>query len=334
MAEKADADQIRAVLAARAQSLVLGPRQWWMDYAFHVTDVQNAVGILTEGRLFSRRGAISRNLMKVENADIEVIKKSSERTDTLARLYFRPRNPFHYDTEGCRPIARRHSSRAHTPLPVFFLFDLPELLVEEGTLYTNGWGASDSVQLRGDARGLESMNWKDIYSLGSMGTDPARKGELKFFRMAEVVVRDHLTLEHLSAVVCRTPPERDTLLTLLPDNIRDQWRKHIRISARPNLFELHWTYLQSVQWVAELILFNFSLSQTPGPFDVQILFTDLATGRALNPIKFQRIIAPPNLTLRVNAAKFHRLYAEVFLDGALVYAGTLDSKSLLTDSAG
>lgn len=332
MAERADADQIRAELSARAKSLDLGSRQWWMDYAFHVTDVQNAAGILAEGRLYCRKQATGRHLMKVENADVGIIKKSAERTDTLARLYFRPRNPFHFDTEGCRPIARRHSSGAHTAVPVFFLFDLAKLLTQQGTEYTNGWGASDSVQLRGDANGLRSMNWRDIYSLGSMGTDPARKGDLKFYRMAEVVMRDHLTLDHLLGVICRTAPERDTLLTILPEEIRDRWRKHVRISTRPDLFELHWTYLRSVQWVGEHIVFSFSASLTPGPFEVELLLTDVTTGRPLSPIKVQRTFSPPNLALRVKAAQFEKLYAEVRLDGSLVYAGTLDSKTLLTDS--
>lgn len=332
MAEKTDADRIRAVLSERAETLDLGTRQWWTEYAFHVTDVQNAVGILREGRIYCRGKAVGQGLMKVENADLEVIRRSSERTDTLARLYFRPRNPFHYRTEGCRPIAHRHHG-AHTPVPIFFLFKLPGLLAQQGTEYTNGWGASDSVQLRGDANGLRSMEWRDIYSLGSMGTNPTRQGDLKFYRMAEIVVRDHLTLDLLSAIVCRTAPERDTLLTLLPPEIRDHWRKFVRLNSRPDLFELHWTYLRSVQWVGENILFNFAESQAPGPFQVEVLFTDVVTGRALKPIRIQQTIAPPNLTLKIRAKDFEKLYAEVRLDGCLVYANELDSKALLTDSA-
>jgi hypothetical protein len=330
LAEKSDASEIRAKLAARDAVLNLGARQWWLKFAFHVTDVRNAAGILGAECLHCRATAIREGLMKVENADLGVIAKAAARTDTMARLYFRPRNPFHYDTEGCRPRKDRHHSGAHMPVPVFLLFHLADLLCTEGTLYTNGWPVSSTAVIRGDAAGLDEMNWKDIYSLGSMGTDTARKGELKFYRMAEILVPDSCPLTTLAAVICRTPSDRQTLLALLPEQSRDAWGKRIRLS-QPDLFEGHWTSVRSVQWVGDIIVFTFSESTRPGPFDLRFDIKDLDSGRTLSPIKRQQTIAPPNLTFRINAAPYKRLYIELRLDDSLVYAHTLSPAALLTN---
>ena len=140
MGLKHDAIAIKQYLTERNEELAprLGSRKWWPRFAFHFTDVLNAVGILTEERLYCRAAAIDRGLMKVNNAAPTVIERSQDRTDRLARFYFRPRTPTQYHNEGCRPTDQRSYLNAHCPVPIFFLFDLEALLIQKGTRVSNG----------------------------------------------------------------------------------------------------------------------------------------------------------------------------------------------------
>ncbi|MCC7429339.1 hypothetical protein IT568_00710 [bacterium] len=40
----------------------------WLDYFFHFTDIENAVEILKEGKLYCRKEAVKKGLMKINNA--------------------------------------------------------------------------------------------------------------------------------------------------------------------------------------------------------------------------------------------------------------------------
>lgn len=328
MGLKADADAIRKVLAARTQTLQLGPRQWWLDYAFHFTDVQNAVGILTEEKLLSRGEAVARSLMKVENADREIIHRSAHRTANFARLYFRPRTPTQWNNEGCRPEGHRPRN-AHCPVPIFFLFDLATVLIQEGVLFSNGQAASPSVVLGGGAAALRNMNWKDIYSSGSMGTDPSRIGDLKFYRMAEILVPDELGLDALSHVVCRTGPERTTLLSLLSPEARAKWRSKIRLNGRAELYEGHWTYVQDVTWTADTVVIMFNPSWEPAPFKVRATITNPSDNRSFEYATDRSFQAGNNrLRLKIPVA-METAHVTVWLDRCLVYDAELQCQDLL-----
>lgn len=49
------------------------PVSWWPKYAFHYTDVTNAIGILKTGYLYSRYNAEKSHLMSNDNASRQVI---------------------------------------------------------------------------------------------------------------------------------------------------------------------------------------------------------------------------------------------------------------------
>ncbi|SDB66277.1 hypothetical protein [Butyrivibrio sp. INlla16] len=48
------------------------PIKWWPKYAYHFTDIRNAVNILSLGRLYSRFNAEHYDMMKNDNANIPV----------------------------------------------------------------------------------------------------------------------------------------------------------------------------------------------------------------------------------------------------------------------
>ena len=57
VSSKPDADQIRNVLNALTEDkwIKRTERRWWPRFVFHYTDIRNAVQILREGYLYSRK---------------------------------------------------------------------------------------------------------------------------------------------------------------------------------------------------------------------------------------------------------------------------------------
>lgn len=72
---------------------------WWPRYAYHFTDITNAVNILTTCRLYSRININGMHLMKNENASRQVIDMTSPEAATYVRFYFCPLTPTQYHNE-------------------------------------------------------------------------------------------------------------------------------------------------------------------------------------------------------------------------------------------
>ena len=103
---------------------------WWPRFAFHYTDVTNAVSILSEGTLFSRTDAQRFHIMQNDNASRQVIDMTNSNVVSMVRFYFRPLTPTQYYNEGYKHPALRYDGdeNANTPVPIFFLFDLASIL--------------------------------------------------------------------------------------------------------------------------------------------------------------------------------------------------------------
>src|SRR5665213_3437916 len=95
---KQDASRIRDHLAALRKQYP-PTRNWWPTFLFHFTDIQNAVGILTDGKLLARsKGAITTDI-----ASKQVIDHTDSEWKDYVRFYLRPRTPTQYKNEGFRP---------------------------------------------------------------------------------------------------------------------------------------------------------------------------------------------------------------------------------------
>ena len=66
---------------------------WWPKFAFHYTDVTNAVSILDTGYLYSRVNAERMKIMKNDNASRQVIDMTISEAAAHVRFYFRPLTP-------------------------------------------------------------------------------------------------------------------------------------------------------------------------------------------------------------------------------------------------
>ena len=269
---KPGATKIKKFISSLKKAPWLGSaRRWWPDYLFHVTDIQNAVAILREGVLLSRHGAIRQGLMVTDNASGEIIAQTESRWKDYVRLYFRPRTPTHYQSEGFRPPGQR-VYEAHCPVPICLLFDSYSVLAQVGSLFSNGNLAADADVFEA-TDDLEQLPFDRIYHDSWFG--PENRGTIVFHRNAEVAVPAQLGLGALRFVGCRSQAEYESFLHLLPPRAQMRWADKIGLAPRMHLFNKRWTFVESAELGSTKVVLQFSRhSLTPGPFSAKVSITD------------------------------------------------------------
>ena len=316
---KSDSAKIRQFLSQLAAEPWLGPsRADWPRHAYHITDVRNAAKILKCGALHSRAALNAAGSSFQDCADQAVI-ANSVWSHGYVRLYFRPRTPTQYRMEGISPpSARKHG--AHVPVPVFLLFDAAQLFCEDGIEFSNGNVAASGHQRGGDAAFLESLNFKKIYHDGPI--PESGKSEIVFMRCAEILMPGTLTFEHLRDVVCRTPPERDTLLALLGRDLEQVWRSRIRVEkAGENLFERRWYYVRDIRWDGKTIYIKHSM--LPAVRRLKVRFRDGEIRTFSAPARSVGTQAEYNLV-----SSDSRIAVEYTVEDSLAYLGYLSQRQL------
>lgn len=94
---KPDAAEFRRILNQHKDKLP-SDYSWWPQLLYHVTDINNAIKILTIGQLLSRGKAQKHDLLQQDSANQEIISRTNQKGyDNFVRLYFRPRTPFLYN---------------------------------------------------------------------------------------------------------------------------------------------------------------------------------------------------------------------------------------------
>jgi hypothetical protein len=221
----------------------LGPLSWWPRYIYHFTDVNNAASIIQSGCLYSRAEVEQRGLMRVDNASSEIIQQTRPEHLNYVRLYFRPRTPTQFRNEGIRPINQRELG-AHCPVPVYICFDALTVLAQDNTEFSNGNMGSSWATHGGERDFFLSIPFHLVFH--NRAFMPDERDEIVFRRNAEVLVPGSLPLDPaLKFIACRSAAERQTLLHLLPPNLRRQWAPRIRLGEQ-GLFERKWTYVEEV----------------------------------------------------------------------------------------
>ena len=191
------------------------PVSWWPRFAFHYTDVQNAVSILDTEFLYSRTDATSRKIMRNDNASRQVIYMTNSDVESKVRFYFRPLTPTQYYNEGYKHPALRYSrdENANTPVPIFFLFDLDKLLSIPGVQFSETTQAGHGAKLLSEINDFSSLNFDNIYN-----NDLDKIGETKQYRHAEILHPNSINISTcLNTILCRNMLERATLLNLLKE---------------------------------------------------------------------------------------------------------------------
>lgn len=222
-------------------------RLTWVPFAHHFTDITNAVSILKEGKLVSRHYALSHGMMKNDNASPEVIAGTANDVEDLVRLYFRPRTPTQFRNEGFRVAQDRTSLHASCPMPVFFLFDLTQLLRQPNVQFTDcSLAVSHPVARYSSPQDFAELPFEKIYHNQTLwGLTDSEKKEIIRCRHAEIIVPESLNLGTLRWILVRSAAERETLLSLLHEAGVTQYDRLIRIGHQ-NFFFRNWNYVENV----------------------------------------------------------------------------------------
>jgi hypothetical protein len=311
------ADEIQRHI--NAWSARLGSLGWWPRYVYHFTDVHNAASIIQSGCLYSRAEADRRGFMQVDNASPEVIGQTRSQPLKYVRLYFRPRTPTQYRNEGIRPINQRKLGGAHCPVPIYFCFDALNVLARDDTEFSNGNMGSPRACRSSERDFFLSIPFHLVFH--NRWFTPDERDEIIFRRNAEVLVPDSLALDPaLRFIACRSAAERQTLLHLLPANVRRQWASHTRLGER-DLFERRWTFVEEVVVVGDHVNFHFNPNtRTPGPFQVAFSYREAGEGFE-RTWKGEQTALNSLLRIRVLDAAWGT--AVLRLDDALAFAGQI-----------
>lgn len=234
------------------------PVKWWPKFAYHHTDISNAVNILDKGFLYSRDNAQKMGLMLNDNASRQVIDMTNISVRSNVRFYFRPLTPTQYYNEGYKHPQLRYDNdiKANIPVPIFFLFDLAKLLSIKGIKFSERRQAGSGSELYEGAIAFSKLDFKKIYSNGFDNFE-----EEKPFRHAEILHPDSMRIDScIDTILCRNPVERMTLLNLLRVQNSLQYHKYkdkIKI-CKSDLFENNGLYITECNFFNNILNIRFS----------------------------------------------------------------------------
>lgn len=327
MPRKADADEILEHMQQLPSSLGLErSRAFWPRWLFRSDHVENAADILNSGRLLSRAAAERGNLIQVDSGSPQYVGQLSRRHRNLVRLYFRPRTPTQYSNEGIRPRDRIQYD-AHMPVPVYLLF-ASSLLGEQGVYFTKG-RLTQGTEIGDSAEFLKSIDFRDVYhdrAVGRLG-ESDRRSRILNARHSEVVVENELPLDKLKHIVCRSAPERETLLNLLSPEARRRWVSRIHVDeGHRRLFEKLGTFVQRADLLnteSKFLFYSNIIPNMRGPFDLRIEWS--VDGRRASARQENFIVSDRPVAYSLNRS-VPRYRVRAWMDGNLAYLGEFDDE--------
>lgn len=232
---------------------------WWPNFAYHYTDITNAVGILKSGKLYSRKNAKKLNLMNNDNASRQVIDITNTAIIDSVRLYFRPLTPTQYYNEGFKhkDIRYHGDEYANVPVPVFFAFDLEKVLSIPGVKFSEGSQAGTGNPLKSGVEEFSKLDFDKIYSDGySENFEEENK-----FRHSEIVCSDSLDIsECLNSILCRNIVEKTSLLNMLKNadyKAYNFYKDRIKV-CKENMFEKNGLFINNIIMYDNILTFEFS----------------------------------------------------------------------------
>lgn len=234
------------------------PVSWWPQFAFHYTDVTNAVSILSSGFLYSRADAASMKVMKNDNASRQVIDMTNSSVVSKVRFYFRPLTPTQYYNEGYKHPSLRYDSdeNANVPVPVFLLFDLEKLLSLPGVEFSETSQAGHGANVYSGVDAFSKLNFDYIYD-NSFDNFEATKN----YRHAEIVHPNSMAIEScIRNILCRNDLECTTLLNLLRESNFFAFTKYKNIikTYKRDIFENNGVFLTDCCYHESTIKITFS----------------------------------------------------------------------------
>ncbi|MCL9638308.1 DUF4433 domain-containing protein [Bacillus zanthoxyli] len=296
--------------------LATSKKLWIPKYVYHFTDLKNAISILREGYVYSRKKANELGLMEVDNASGDVIKQTDDKWKGYARFYFRPKTPTQYNNEGVRSSNQITELKAHCPVPVFFLFDSLEMITMEDSLFSYGNLAVNATTYD-DVESFRKMPFSSIYHEGSY--DTYWESHIKFNRHAELIIPEKCSLQHLKKIVCRSAAEKETFLSMLGWELSTTFGDLVVVDTRNNFFNGKWTYVEEVSLTKEQISLTFNTCKQTVNFDTHIVITEDKTNTEYT-WRDEAFTPPQSKVFSLSNLKYPECYTvQFYLDGYLVY---------------
>ncbi|SFP39771.1 protein of unknown function [Butyrivibrio proteoclasticus] len=238
------------------QNMANAAIRWWPKYAYHFTDIRNAVNILALGRLYSRIGAKQFKIMKNDNASKQVIDMTSEEVMSFVRFYFRPLTPTQYHNEGYKHRELRYDSddNANIPVPIFLFFDLQKVLEDPSTRFSELGQAGHGNKTCNSEEEFAKFDFEKIYN-------PIPAKDEVAYKHAEIIYPDFYDIDRaLVGIACRTELERQSLLNMLQEKNRQSFYKYkdmIRV-VRDDLFEYNGLFVTDCDYDGTSLAIRFS----------------------------------------------------------------------------
>ena len=318
---KPDAELFKTFLDELPKKERLGKqRSPWVKFAFHFTDIINAIAILTTGKVRCRADLELENLLSVDIASPTVLATTSAEVKKSVRLYFRPRTPTQHQMEGIRPDGNLWNE-SHCPVPVFFLFDLLTILTKDDCSFSDGnLAALGPKRLYSTARELATLDFQKIYHVDWLSAE--NKRDIILHRNAEIVIPKELDLDSLKFIYCRTPAEKETLLHKLPWEVKSEWGSRIIVASSTSLFYRHWVFIDTVILDHKSATLNFSPDpQKSGPFELRLVRRAEETQE--RTISNFKAAGKVQVDFEANIWMYE---IEVYLSGHLAFAGAYDGR--------
>lgn len=237
-------------------------RDRWPSRLFHHAPIENAVRILLDGHLRSRRDPGN---TKVKDVAAAGVIDARDHAHNFARLYFRPRTPTQYHIEGIRKQGEcMYGDASHAPVLVMMVFDARKVLLIPTIKFCDRNMQLGTAELGDTEKYFSDIPFAKVYHEGGTGGDRT----IIEHRHAEVLATSPMSLaETLQWVYCRTKAERVTLLYLLGPRA-DDWASKILVSEDLSLFDRRFVFLEDVQMLPSGLVFK--LSPRPDLGDIQI----------------------------------------------------------------
>lgn len=242
-------------IISRNYSIV--PVKWWTKFAFHYTDISNALSILQSETLYSRLCAKEEHLMKNDNASYQVIDMTASNAQSYVRFYFRPLTPTQYYNEGYKHPQLRYCNdpNANVPIPVFFAFNLEKLLNDPKVNFSETSQAGHGSMMKSGEEEFEKLSFDKIYSDGYVDD------EMLKYRHAELLYPNSYSIcNSLEAILCRNEFEQSMLLSLLRnanEKLFYKYKSLIKV-CREKMFEKNGLFIQDIRLDGNKISFSFA----------------------------------------------------------------------------
>jgi len=283
---------------------------------FHTTHVTNAVEIVRHGAISARNQVA--NFHDVAN---QGALGAFDGSRNYARLYFRPKNGFHMRTEGIKCLNDPYRLQNQMSVPVCFLFRLPDVLCRTDACFSNG-NVQRSHDFQTGDEAFDTLDFDAIYH--DHWTDASNRQYIHDCRMAEVAVKDRLSLSHgLQGILFRTSWDLETFRYLLSEQGLTCPHRMGGELLRGSIFMSEGLYITDLNFSDDRIQmsFHFPLRHVPADKSYDVCVVQQCTAGSARLDK-KVVLDKPSLSIVKYRAEADALWT-IHLEKELAFRGRL-----------